>query len=160
MRGGFLPPAILCAALGLALAFVPLRKALTYAAIMCAVALGAWLLRPPMTWIEPIYIGCWLSVIACAMLAYRPQVTPAGLFGVAAGNVGVWAGAVTAVSGQGRDLAIALPCALLFLPGRLIVERGWGIGLKVVSSWLTAVAILATMVSLTPTPGYVPDHME
>jgi hypothetical protein len=25
---------------------------------------------------------------------------------------------------------------------------------------LTAVAILATMVSLTPTPGYVQDHME
>lgn len=160
MRGGFLPPAILCSALGLALAFIPIRKAMISAGILGVVAISVWLLRPPQSWIEPIYIGCWLSVIACAVLAYRPQSIPVGLFGLAAGNVGAWVGAVTAVSGQGRDLAIALPCALLFVPGRQIVERDWGIGLKVVSSWLTAVAILATMVSLTPTPGYVPDHME
>ena len=49
---------------------------------------------------------------------------------------------------------------LLFAVGRPIVLRGWSIGLKVLASWLAAVAILATMVSLTPTPGYKPDHME
>ena len=61
---------------------------------------------------------------------------------------------------QDMDLAIALPCVLILLVGRPVVVGGWGIGVKVVASWLTAVAILATMVSLTPTPGYVQDHME
>ena len=42
----------------------------------------------------------------------------------------------------------------------MIVSRGWGIAVKVVASWLAAVAILATMLSLVPTPGYMPDHME
>ena len=160
MRGGFLPPAILCAALGIALAFVTLRTALIAATVMVAVAVAAWLVHPPLAWVEPIYVGCWLSVIANSILAYRPQLLPASLFAIAAGNSGMWAGAVTAVSGQGRDLAIALPCVMLLLPGNPIVKRGWGIGLKILASWLTAVAILATMVSLTPTPGYKPDHME
>lgn len=160
MRGGFLPPAILCAVLGLALAFVTLRQALVAAAIMAFAAAAVWLIAPPVSLIEPIYVGCWLSVIACAALAYRPQALPRAGFTIAAGNAGVWAGAVTAVSGQGRDLAIALPCVLLFVPGQPVVRRGWGTGLKILASWLTAVAILATMVSLTPTPGYKPDHME
>lgn len=160
MRGGFLPPAILCAALGAALAFVSLRQALLASLLMAVVAVAVWLLRPPVAWIEPIYVGCWLSVILNSLLAYRPQTLPRTAFAAAAGNTGFWAGAVTAVSGQGRDLAIALPCVLLLIPGHPIVRRGWGIGLKVLASWMTAVAILATMVSLTPTPGYEPDHME
>lgn len=160
MRGGFLPPAILCAAIGLALAFVPVRKAMLAALLLVVSALLVWSLGPPVRWIEPIFVGCWLSVIADALLMHKPERLPAGLFFVAAANSGIWAGAVTAVSGARSDLAIALPLVLLFVIGRPIVLRGWSIGLKVLASWLTAVAILATMVSLTPTPGYKPDHME
>ncbi|MEO6359189.1 MAG: hypothetical protein ABIO43_01270 [Sphingomicrobium sp.] len=160
MRGGFLPPAILCAALGLALAFVPFRRALIAAAVMAVVILAIFAAGVPTAWIEVIFVGCWLSVIACALLLIRPQHLPPALYFVAAANAGLWAGAVTSVAGHGWDLAIALPCVLLFVPGRWIVARGWGIGLKVLASWLTAVAILATMVSLTPTPGYESDHME
>ena len=98
--------------------------------------------------------------MATAGLVHRPLKIPPALFLAAAANVGLWAGLVTSVAGKSRDLAIALPCVLLLFVGRPIVERGWGIGVKVVASWLTAVAILATMVSLTPTPGYVQDHME
>ncbi|MDP9086696.1 MAG: hypothetical protein M3N02_08030 [Pseudomonadota bacterium] len=160
MRGGFLPPSILIAALGLALAFIPMRRALIAAGLMILVAFAARWSGPPARWIEPIFVGCWLSVIATAGLVHRPQRLPPALFLAAAANAGLWAGLVTSVAGQGRDLAIALSCVLLLLVGRPIVKRGWGIGVKVVASWLTAVAILATMVSLTPTPGYVQDHME
>ena len=160
MRGGFLPPGILCAALGLALAFIPLRRALLAALLLVGVAVSVWWLGPPVRWIEPIYICCWLSVIANALMTYAPARMPSGSQLAAAVNTGVWAGAVTAVSGHGRDLAVALPAVLLFLPGRLVVARGWSIGVKVLASWLTAVAILATMVSMVPTPGYEPDHME
>ena len=160
MRGGFLPPAILIAALGLALAFVPLRRALMAAGLMVVVTLIAWWSGPPARWIESIFVGCWLSVIVTAALVHRPATLPPAVFLAAAANVGLWAGLVTSVAGKPRDFAIAIPCILLMFVGRPIVVRGWGIGVKVVASWLTAVAILATMVSLTPTPGYVQDHME
>ena len=160
MRGGFLPPAILCAALGIALAFVPLRRASLAALLLVLIAILMWSLGPPERWIEPIFVGCWLSVIANVLLVHRPDRLPSSLFFLAAANAGIWAGAVVAVSGGRLDLAIALPLVLLFAPGRAIVLRGWSIGLKVLASWLAAVAILATMVSLTPTPGYKPDHME
>lgn len=160
MRGGFLPPAILIAALGLALAFIPLRRALVAAGLMALVALAAWWSVPSTRLIEPVFVGCWLSVIVTAGLVHRPMKMPPALFLVAAANVGLWAGLVTSVAGKARDLSIALPCVLLLFVGRPIVLRGWEIGVKVVASWLTAVAILATMVSLTPTPGYRQDHME
>lgn len=160
MRGGFLPPAILCAALGIALAFIPIRRAALAALLLAAVAIFTWWLNPPARLIEPIFVGCWLSVIGNALLVHRPDRLPRNAFLVAAANAGIWTGAVTAVSGQSHDLSIALPLVLLFVPGHAIVTRGWSIGLKVLASWLTAVAILATMVSLTPTPGYKPDHME
>lgn len=160
MRGGFLPPAILIAALGLALAFIPLRRALIAAGLMALVALAAWWSSPPTGWVEAIFVGCWLSVMATAGLVVRPARVPQALFFFAAVNAGLWAGLVTSVAGKARDMAIALPCVLLLLIGRPIVKRGWGIGIKVVASWLAAVSILATMVSLTPTPGYKQDHME
>lgn len=160
MRGGFLPPAILCAALGIALAFIPLRRASLAALLLVVIATLIWLLGPPERWIEPIFVGCWLSVIANVLLVHRPERLPSAPFFLAAANAGIWAGAVVAVSGERLDLGIALPLVLLFAPGRVIVLRGWSIGLKVLASWLAAVAILATMVSLTPTPGYKPDHME
>ena len=160
MRGGFLPPAILVMTLALALAFLPLRRAIISAGLMTVVAMVAWWANPPARWIEPIFVGCWLTVIATAGLVHRPLELPPTLFLAAAANAGLWAGAVTAVAGGARDLAIALPLVLLFVVGHAIVRRRWGIGLKVMASWLTAVAILATMVSLTPTPGYQPDHME
>lgn len=128
---------------------------------MLAVASGAlWWLAPPARWLETIYVGCWLSVIANALMVCLPVRLPPAIPIAAAAATGAWAGAVTAVSGRGPDLAIALPCVLLCVPGWLIVDRGWAIAVKVLASWLMAVAILATMVSLVPTPGYVPDHME
>ncbi len=160
LRGGFLPPAILCAAFGIALAFIPLRRAAIAAALLVVVALMVWSAGPPARFIEPIFVGCWLSVIATTILVHRPHQVPPALFLAAAANAGLWVGAVTSVAGRGRDLVVALPCVLLFAPGRAIMLKGWGIGLKVLASWLTAVAILATMVALTPTPGYKPDHME
>jgi len=130
------------------------------AALMVGIALVTFVVGLSPALIEPIFVGCWLSVIGCALLLLRPSEWPVTFFFAAAANVGLWTGAVTSVAGRERDLAIALPCVLLFLPGRPIVVRGWGIALKVLASWLTAVAILATMVSLTPMPGYVSDHME
>ena len=73
MRGGALPPALLAAALGLALAFAP-RRTLMFTLPMFAVAAGlASLWRPPAAWTDAIFLGCWLSVVACSASVHLPN---------------------------------------------------------------------------------------
>lgn len=160
MRGGFIPPAILCCALGLVLAFLGWRKALVGGGLMAAMAVAVFLAGPDAKAIETIFLGCWLSVIGCSLMLVRPILWGRKLAFAAAINCGVWAGAVCSVAGNLQALCISLPFVLVAVPASAIVARGWEISVKVLASWLTAVAILATMLSLTPTPGYVADHME
>jgi hypothetical protein len=55
----------------------------------------------------------------------------------------------------------ALPCVLIFLPASWVAGRYGSIPVKVVSSWVIAVAVLAAALQLLPvTPGYLPDHLE
>jgi hypothetical protein len=50
---------------------------------------------------------------------------------------------------------------LALLPAAWIANRRVLIALRVVASWLIAVAMLGALLQLLPvTPGYVPDHME
>ena len=63
-------------------------------------------------------------------------------------------------------LATVLLCstaglALAVLPAVWIVDRRVLIALRVVASWLIAVAMLGAMLQFLPvTPGYLPDHIE
>ena len=157
MRGGALPPALLAAALGFALAFAPRRLVAWAIAIFAGVAVGVALLPVPAAWIEAVFLGCWASVaLTAASVHWRggPPL-PVGL----AVNAGVWSGAVVAVAGKAGDL-VALPAVLLAVPGAWLVARGGGLAIKVVASWLIAVAILAATLPIVPTPGYVADHRE
>jgi hypothetical protein len=50
---------------------------------------------------------------------------------------------------------------LVLLPAAWIVRSGAPIVLKVISSWLIAIAMLAATLAWLPvTPGYMPDHLE
>jgi hypothetical protein len=50
---------------------------------------------------------------------------------------------------------------LAFLPSVWTANRRVSIALRVVASWLIAVAVLGALLHFLPvTPGYVPDHME
>lgn len=159
MRGGALPPALLAAALGFALAFAPRR--MPPLAVFAGAAGLATLWRPPLGWTDAIFVGCWLTVVVCALLVHLPKPlnTPAALgLGLVAG---FWAGAVIAVGGSPPDLLKALPWVLLCLPARWLIDRNGQIAVKVVASWLVAVSVLAaTLPATTPTPGYAADHME
>lgn len=160
MRGGVLPPALLFAALAFLLAFAP-RRALLPALIAAAVvALVVSRLEVPAAWTEAVFVGCWLSVVVTAALVHLRR--GAGVPGAVAlaVNAGAWAGATTAVAGTTDDLLKALPVALMALPGQILVARRGGIAVKVVASWLVAVAVLAGMLATVPTPGYVQDHMQ
>ncbi len=106
-------------------------------------------------------MGCWASVVIAAVSVHLPRGLGSRLAVALALNTGVWTGAVIALAGAPLDLAKSLPWVLLCLPGGWIVANGRSIFLKVAASWLIAVAVLvATLPVVTPTPGYVPDHMD
>ena len=160
MRGGALPPALLCAALAFALAFAPRRAVLPAVAALVVAGLAVVFAPVPKAWQEAVFAGCWISIIVTAASVHLPRglaLVPAVALGV---NAGIWAGAVVALGGVPLDLARALLAALLVLPAAWLVAHRGAIAVKVVSSWLVAVAILAATLPIVQTPGYVPDHME
>lgn len=161
MRGGALPPALLFAALGLALAFAPRRTLGPALAIAALSALAASFVPVPPTWREAAFLACWASVAAIAATVHLPGGPgPRLALGLATLAGGV-AGALTSVAGERIDLVKSLPAALLCIPAYWLVGRKGGIAVKVVASWLIAVALLAASLPLTTkTPGYAPDHMD
>lgn len=161
MRGGALPPALLAAALGFALSYAPRGSLLVCVPAFLAVALAATFLPVQAGWEDAIFLGCWTSVVITAASVHLPGGLNRPIATLLAVNAGVWCGAVIAAAGAPVDLAKAAPWVLLALPGAWLVGRRWGIAIKVLASWLTAVAILgAALPTTTPTPGYVADHME
>jgi hypothetical protein len=161
MRGGVVPPALLFTALGLALAFAP-RAAWAPSLLALFVTLCSFTFLPvPPGWLEGVFLGCWISVIATAASVHLVRGLSARLAFALSVNVGVWASAVISVSGSRLDLLQALPFVLIFLPASWVVARNASIPVKVVSSWVIAVAVLAATLQLLPvTPGYLPDHLE
>lgn len=58
-------------------------------------------------------------------------------------------------------LCAAAGLLLARLPAAWIVDRRVLIALRMVASWLIAVAMLGALLQFLPvTPGYMPDHME
>lgn len=160
MRGGALPPALICAALGFALAYTtPAARRLGLALLVVA-ALAASFLTLPVAWQDGVFLGCWTSVALAALAIHLPRGIGPRLAAVLAVNAGVWAGAVIASAGSRWDLVKALPAVLLCFPAAWLVSTGRGIAVKVAASWLIAIAILAAALPLVPTPGYKPDHMD
>lgn len=160
MNGGIVPSLLLYATLGFLLSFTTQRIAWTGFA---GVAVTAWissLVTLPASLATFIFIGVWVSIILTAGLTYLPMAVARRWAIPLATVVGMLGGALTSLTDRKGDLMLALPASLLFIPGRLIVARGYGLGIKIVASWMIAIALLSTFVSLTPTPGYEPDHME
>ncbi len=160
MRGGVVPPALMFAALACMLAFAPAwrRGAAGLAALATAFTV-AQLSLPPKS-VEIVFLGCWASLIATAAMVhfgghlsgYRPLA-----FAI---NAGAWAGTTVAIAGTTLDLVAAALWLALAAPFAWLVASGRGVAVKVVSSWLIAIALLAAVLPIVPTPGYAPDHLE
>ncbi len=160
MRGGVLPPALLFAALAFALAYAPRRARLP--AIVAALAAAFAVAQAPLAphWVEYVFFGCWASVIvSAASIHLRRPIGPSVAIALGA-NAGVWAGATIALLGTTLDLVKATPLLALVIPAAWLVASRRGIALKVAGSWLIAIAALAMVLPIVPTPGYAPDHME
>ena len=161
MRGGALPPALLAAALGFALAFVPRKAIAPGIAVFAGVAVAASLVKNTPAWSDAIFYACWASVIFTALCVHIRKSPPLAAILAVAANAGLWAGAVIAAAGAPLDLAKSLPFVLICLPALWLTTKRLSIAVKVVASWLIAVSVLAAALpTLTPTPGYVGDHME
>lgn len=161
MRGGAIPPALLCAALGMALSFAPRRMLPAAALALFAAASAASLIAVDRSWTDAVFMGCWVSVVLTALSVHLPRSIGQGGTLLLAANAGVWTTAVVKVAGAPSDLARAAPLALLFVPGIWLLRHGAAVAIKVAASWLVAVSILAGALSLAPvTPGYQPDHLE
>jgi hypothetical protein len=161
LRGGALPPALLFAALGLALAFATPRARAYSLMLLCVTLTALSFATFPPDWLETAFLGCWVSVVVTAAVVHLPR--GPGMSGalVLSVNAGVWASGVIALSGTRLDLVEAVPCALLVLPAAWLVARRASIAVKVASSWLIAIAMLAAVLPFLPvTPGYMPDHLE
>ncbi len=129
-------------------------------AVMVIVALAASFLILPIGWQDGVFLGCWISVAATALTVHLPKGLGRTLALFLALNAGIWVGAVISTAGDRLDLFKSLPVALVCWPAAWLVARNKGIVIKVVSSWLIAVALLAAGLTIVPTPGYKPDHMD
>jgi hypothetical protein len=152
---------LLLAALAFALAHASLRARMwSLVALLGAIA-ALSLLALPRDWLETAFLGCWVSTAATAAAVHLPR--GPGLAGgiLLSLNAGFWAQAVVGFSGTPHDLLAALAAIILVVPAGWLVARGASIAVKVASSWLIAIAILAAVLPFLPvTPGYLPDHLE
>ena len=160
MNGGLVPSLVLCATIGLLLSFASLRAAWIGFAGLATISVFASLLALPTSLTNAIFVGLWLNIILTAVMTYLPR-DLARRWAIPLATVGgIWVGALASVTDRKNDLVLVLPVTLLWLPGRWVVARGYGLGVKIVASWMIAISSLSLFVSLTPTPGYDPDHME
>lgn len=154
--------ALLLATLAFALAFVPLRTRWRAAMVAAAALLATAVLAPAMP--EHVALTVWgIMLIAVAMAVYAPAIAAGHpvlpMLGALA--AGAWAGALLAPGGPGPAAAYALGFAGVIAAASLVAHRGWGLALRVATSWAVAVAILVgAMPYFVAHPGYVPDHRE
>jgi hypothetical protein len=148
-------------ALGIALAFSPRRAWALNIALLLLSATAVVFASVPHGCVEGVFLGCWMSVATTAAAVHAPTGLNTRGAVVLSINAGFWAGAMIALSGQRLNLVKTLPCVLVLLPAAFIIGRRAPIVVKVVASWLVAVAILAgTLQLLSVTPGYLPDHLD
>ena len=161
MNAGILPMLLVGTAVGLVLTLVrSWQIALAGAAAFAFSAVLTSATAYPEEADSFVHLGVWISVIATAALILVPKDLPVAVPLAVVINAGGWLGALCSLAGAPENLLFAVPLTFFFVPGRWFRYRGYEIALKVLSSWLIAVAALATLVSLVPTPGYQPDHME
>lgn len=161
MRGGAAPPSLLAAALGLCLGFAPRGSRAIGLVLFAGTATTVSFVRLPGGALEGVFAACWASVILTAASVHAGSIlgkAPALFLAV---NAGIWTGAVIGMAGAPGDLLKALPWVLVAYPAIRIAPTRGAIALKIISSWLIAVAALAALLPFLPvTPGYLPDHLD
>ncbi len=159
MNGGLVPLFLLSATLGLMLSFAPTRLTVYGLLGFAVTALLAFFLPLGLS-PTVIFVGLWASMIATAALVYLPVARWSVAILPLCVNAGFWMGTFAAAPDNRVGLALGLLPALIAFPAKWLICNKFDIVIKVVASWMIAIASLSMFVSLLPTPGYKPDHME
>jgi hypothetical protein len=160
--GGPVAAGLLLAVVAFGLAFVGRKIAIAGIAVCVAACIATILIErvPVPAW---VFAGCWASLIVTAFQVYFSkglQRWPWLALPLAA-NGGVWAALVVATQGAATDVLPILATLIVIIPAGLCVAYGWALAVRVVTSWLLAVALLVGAIPvLVVHPGYVPDHRE
>ncbi len=153
------PAAMVFAALGLMLAFVPRKTAAASIALAVVLALAASQSNLAATTNDAAIMLCWTVVSVLAVRTYWPR-AEARLNNLALSAIaGIFSGTAIAASAAPSTLWQPLLASVIIVPATLAVDRGYAVVARVVASWLVAVAILAALLPyVVAHPGYVPEH--
>lgn len=157
MNQSAVAPALLCATIGLALAFDASWRLVAYAIVA---ALVAALLPVGSGFAAQATIGCWIGVVAAAVSMHLPRPPGHGIAAAVGVVAAFWAGLTVAASGRTLTIVAVAPWLLLGLPGAWLVATGRGVFVKVAASWLAAAALLSLGLGMVTTLGDAPDHRE
>lgn len=160
MRDGALPAIALCLMLGMMLAYARPRSVLAAIVVLGLSALGASAIVFPLEWQAYVVIACWCGTMLFAMAIYLARSIPVLGAILAAATAGAMTGALTGEIGRPGVLASALPCVLVCLPAGWLVRRRHAIVLKVLTSWIVAVAVLSTGLTIAAGVNAGADHLE
>ena len=160
MRDGALAAALLCFAFGLLLAYAPRKLRLAALSVTIVVAVVVAVIGPPAEWQDAAFLGCWISIAVTSLIILVSRPVSALPLMALATNTAVWAACVVSADGVARGLVIALPALLVWLPATLLLETRGRVAVKVVASWLAAVAIMAGTLPMATTASFEPDHMS
>ena len=155
-----LPISLLCTALALVIAHGERRTIWVSLVVATLVFVGTSSFTPLKGGDQYAFLGLWLSVILTAASVYLGPKRRDIWAIVCSANAGLWAGLVAAYSGGPSTVLMALPALILGIPARLLLKSGLKLPVLIITSWIIAIGILVSALSLTPTPGYRSDHIE
>jgi hypothetical protein len=149
---------MIASAAGLVLVRVPGNARLLSLSLMWSSAAASFVATPS-SWEFPADQILWALVIATAAVAYFPEGVATKLALIVCASSGLICGATVKTAGAPLDLLIlAAAATVILVPASRWPLVDWGV--KVVCSWLIAVAALAATLPLITTPGYQRDHMD
>jgi VanZ family protein len=153
------PAAMVFAALGLMLSFVPRNTAVTAVALAVFLALIASQVPIRAAFNDAAIMACWVAIAMLAIRTYWPgRAARLSTLAISAAT-GIASGIAIAASVAPSALWQPMLASLVVIPATVAVERGYAVAPRVVVSWLVAVAVLAALLPYVVThPGYVADH--
>ena len=148
------PVAMLFAALGLMLGFVPRRTAVIATAASLMVVVGVTVLSVPDVSAAVLFPMICLMIAVLSVFVYWPRRLSFALTVAVAILAGLVGGVATAPQSFAPLLAVSV-----VVPATVAVVRGYLIAPRVVMAWLLAVTMLGAILPyVVAHPGYVADH--
>jgi hypothetical protein len=156
-----IPVAMLVATLALMLGFTSRRTAGMGLTIATGAALVSAQTTLPAAWSIALITVCSLGTVILVLLIFWPARLSRLIALVLSVVVGVITGLGHSLAAMPQNIYPALAAGALALPALVAIERGYAIAVRVVASWLVAIAVLAALLPYVVShPGYVSEHRQ